>query len=170
MRIGPSRDICKSALVALFLSASLAGSGARAGANEALPTSDLEIHLANGKVLSLSVEVAATPQARQTGLMNRKSMADDHGMLFVFPKPNPVQMWMKDTLLPLDMLFISGAGANGGQIISIKHDAKPMDLSIIDSGGDVSYVLELNGGYADKAGIAEGDRLSGKALRIPAVK
>ena len=166
MRAAQLRDLYKSALVALFLLA-FAGS---CNADGDLAASSLTIHLANGKVIPLSVEIANTPQTRQTGLMNRKSMADDHGMLFVFPRPAPVQMWMKDTLLPLDMLFIAGTGADAGRIISIKHDAQPMDLSIIDSGGDVSYVLELNGGYARKQGIAEGDLLSGKALRFAAAK
>ena len=166
MKVGQFLPLYKSALVALFLLVWALG----CSAGEGLPASNLEIHLANGKDLSLSVEVAATPQDRETGLMNRKSMAADHGMLFVFPRPNPVQMWMKDTLLPLDMLFIAGTGADAGRIIRIKHDAQPMDLSIIDSGGDVSYVLELNGGYARKQGIVEGDLLSGKALAFTAAK
>jgi uncharacterized protein len=150
----------KSALVALFL---LSGA-LLSNAQDQLPTSTLEIGTKAGNTLVIDVEVAANTNDRAIGLMNRKSMPDNHGMLFVFPKARPVQMWMKDTLLPLDMLFID----ESGRIVNIARNAKPMDETIISSGGSVSHVLEMNGGYAARHGISDGDTVSGPAMAMPA--
>ena len=104
----------------------------------------------------ISVELAQTPQARETGLMNRPSMPADSGMLFQFDETRDVAMWMKNTLIPLDMLFIDETG----KVIHIKTNAQPLSLDIIPSGGPVRYVLELNGGAAARLGAAVGDTLA----------
>jgi uncharacterized membrane protein (UPF0127 family) len=99
------------------------------------------------------VEIADTDQTREQGLMFRKSMARDRGMLFDFKTAQPVAFWMKNTLIPLDMLFV---GADG-RIVSIARDAAPMSETPIPSGGDALVVIELAGGRAAQIGAEPGD-------------
>jgi len=103
----------------------------------------------------IEVEVADTPSAREVGLMNRESLAEDSGMLFDFGAARPVDMWMKNTLIPLDMLFLDETG----RVVRIGANAQPLSLDLIPSGGPVRYVLEINGGAAARFGAAPGDRL-----------
>ncbi len=103
----------------------------------------------------IEVEVADTPQAREIGLMNRESLAEDTGMLFDFREDRPVSMWMKNTLIPLDMLFIDKTGT----VVRIARNAKPHSLETIPSGKPVRYVLEINGGAAATYGAKTGDKL-----------
>ena len=104
---------------------------------------------------AIKVELAQTPETRATGLMNRESMPADQGMLFEFDETRPVAMWMKNTLIPLDMLFIDPDGV----VKRVKTNAQPLSLETIPSGAPVKYVLELNGGAAARFGVASGDRL-----------
>ena len=104
---------------------------------------------------AIEVEVADTPQAREIGLMNRESLAEDTGMLFDFREDRPVSMWMKNTLIPLDMLFIDKTGT----VVRIARNAKPHSLETIPSGKPVRYVLEINGGAAATYGAKTGDKL-----------
>ncbi len=139
-----------SAFMALFLClASVAGAG------EKFDTQRLTIVTKNGKNHAFTVELAVTPRQREQGLMNRREMAPDHGMLFAFGETRQVFMWMKNTYLPLDMLFIG----KDGKIRSIKENARPLDESIIDSKGPIDYVLELNGGTVKRLGIRTGNRV-----------
>jgi uncharacterized membrane protein (UPF0127 family) len=148
----------QSALVALFCFMALP---LPAGAAD-FATEPLEIHRQDGSTLMLTVELAVDSDQRQQGLMNRKTMAADHGMLFDFGRTRPVLMWMKDTLLPLDMLFITG----DGRISHIQPDTVPMSEAIIDSRGPVRFVLELNGGAAARMNIRLGDSVkSGQITR-----
>lgn len=103
----------------------------------------------------ISVEIADTPETRETGLMHREELAEDTGMLFDFREIRPVSMWMRNTLIPLDMLFVR----ENGTIARIARNAVPLDLTPIPSGEPVRYVLEIPGGAADTYGTAEGDRL-----------
>lgn len=103
----------------------------------------------------IEVEVADTPKEREIGLMNRESLAEGTGMLFDFRENRPVSMWMKNTLIPLDMLFIDKAGT----IVRIARNAKPHSLETIPSGKPVRYVLEINGGAAAGYGAKAGDKL-----------
>ena len=119
-----------------------------------LPVETLTIADPAGKnVHALKVEIATTPGDQEYGLMNRKSLPANTGMLFVFPTADEVSFWMKDTLIPLDMLFIAADGHVG----HIHADARPQDLTSIPSGGPVKAVLEIAGGEAAKLGIREGD-------------
>ena len=105
-----------------------------------------------------SVEFAENEASREYGLMNRTEMADDHGMLFVFENDEPRAFWMKNTKIPLDMIFID----KNRKIVSIKHDAPPCVTDrcpAFMSEGPVRYVLELNGGQAAKLGLTAGDEL-----------
>ncbi|MFZ5834431.1 MAG: DUF192 domain-containing protein [Pseudomonadota bacterium] len=104
---------------------------------------------------SFTVELADTPQSRASGLMHRRELAADAGMLFDFLKTAPVSMWMKDTLIPLDMLFISADGV----IVNIAERTVPGSLTQIDSSGPVRAVLELNGGTSARLGISAGDKI-----------
>ncbi|WP_062014424.1 DUF192 domain-containing protein [Aureimonas sp. AU4] len=104
---------------------------------------------------AIEVEIADTDASRETGLMNRSSMPANHGMLFDFKQTRPVAMWMKNTIIPLDMLFLD----ERGRIVNIATNAKPYSLDVIPSSGPVRYVLELNGGAAARYGAKAGDRL-----------
>ena len=119
----------------------------------------LVIH-AGGSAYKFEVEVVSTPADRERGLMFRKSMASNAGMLFLYPDEGPVSFWMKNTLIPLDMLFLKADGS----IAHIAHSAVPLDETPIDSGAPVKAVLEVNGGTANALGIKEGDRIESATL------
>lgn len=113
----------------------------------------LFIQTTEGKKHEFQVELARTPIEWKHGLMYRQEMAEDHGMLFVFPTESFKSFWMKNTFIPLDMLFVR----RNGEIANIAKNAKPHDLTSHPSEGLVLGVLELNGGISDKLGIKAGD-------------
>lgn len=103
-----------------------------------------------------SVEIAATPAEQAHGLMDRTSMPSDHGMLFVFPQAQPLTFWMKDTLIPLDMLFFDEAH----RLVTIRADVPPCRADpcpTYASTAPARYVLELNAGTAAKLDLRKGD-------------
>ena len=118
----------------------------------------LTVTTANGKTHRFTVEVARTPEEQAYGLMNRQSLAPDRGMIFPYSPPQPVGFWMKDTLIPLDIIFI----APGGTILRIEENTVPLSLEPVGSGEAVEAVLELAGGRSAELGIAAGDRVSWK--------
>jgi uncharacterized protein len=103
-----------------------------------------------------SVELAATDEERERGLMFRKELPAGHGMLFDFETDRNVAMWMKNTLIPLDMIFIQ----SDGRISNIAENTEPMSTRIIPSRGAVRAVLEVAGGTAKRLGIVVGDRVA----------
>lgn len=109
--------------------------------------------ISGGRRIRFAVELAVSADERATGLMYRRSLARDRGMLFLFGAERVLSMWMKNTYVTLDMLFI----ARGGQIVSIHERAKPLSLEPIRSAGPASAVLELAGGTVARYGIAPGD-------------
>lgn len=113
------------------------------------------VHSAAGKEVNVRVEIANTNEMRQRGLMYRKQLADDAGMLFVFPSAQPQQFWMKNTPLPLDMIFI---GADR-RIVGIVENTKPFSTEGRGVGKPSKYVLEVNGGFSAKHGLRAGDRV-----------
>jgi uncharacterized membrane protein (UPF0127 family) len=119
-----------------------------------LRQSTLEIQAA-GQTHQFTVEIADSYESRQTGLMYRRSMPSESGMLFVFDEQHQVVMWMKNTYLPLDMLFIDRQGV----IRSIAADTVPMTSTRIRSGVQVSAVLEVNAGVAAALGLKPGHRI-----------
>ncbi|KQP05394.1 DUF192 domain-containing protein [Methylobacterium sp. Leaf93] len=137
----------------LILVAILAGLGA-ATAQEVAATEPLEI-ASKGTRHSFSVEVMRDDESRSRGLMFRRSMPPEHGMLFDFRKVERVAMWMKNTYLPLDMLFIRPDGS----IARIATNTEPLSTKVIPSGEPVLAVLELNAGTTAKLGIKAGDRV-----------
>jgi uncharacterized membrane protein (UPF0127 family) len=114
----------------------------------------LVIH-AGGSAYKFEVEVVSTPADRERGLMFRKSLGANAGMLFLYPAEAPVAFWMKNTLIPLDMLFLKADGS----IAHIAHNAVPLDETPIESGAPVKAVLEVNGGTTAALGIKDGDRV-----------
>jgi len=118
------------------------------------PTAPLTIVTASGPH-KFTVELATTPPQMAQGLMFRQSLAPDAGMLFDFVAPSMATMWMKNTLIPLDMLFVDAKG----QIVNIHERAVPGSLETIAAAAPVRAVIELNGGTAARLGIRPGDRV-----------
>ncbi len=150
--------LCVSALAGLAIAPALAPTAYAQGPQAAQPVGPLdalEIATKTGVVV-LEVEVARTDKQRETGLMFRKEMPERQGMLFDFKQDQPVYMWMKNTYIPLDMLFIRADGT----IARIEAMTTPFSERTISSGEPVRAVLELNGGAARRLGIAPGDRVS----------
>lgn len=106
-------------------------------------------------VARFSVEVADSADERALGLMNREKMASSAGMLFVYPAPQRASFWMKNTLIPLDMIFADAAG----RVTRVHEMAVPGDTTPIDGGKGVTLVLEINGGLAERLGIGPGSEL-----------
>lgn len=129
-------------------------------ARDVLQAEALVIKTAKGKEHTFTVEIARTPSEQAYGLMNRKSMDKDHGMLFVFLTEDERSFWMKNTLIPLDMIFIQADGT----IHRIHDSAIPHDLTPVNSRGPVLAILELNGGRAADLGIKAGDKVFHKAF------
>jgi hypothetical protein len=123
-----------------------------------LPKERLVIVTHDGTHHAFDVEMARTPEQQVTGLMFRTSVSADGGMLFVWPVPQESEMWMKNTLVPLDMVFIEADGT----IRHIAENTVPHSLAIIDSHGKVAATLELQGGITAKLGIVPGDKVLGK--------
>ncbi len=107
-----------------------------------------------------TVELADTPQKQAKGLMFRKKLPASAGMLFVYDTPRPAKFWMENTLIPLDMLFVDIRG----QVTRIKHNARPLDKTVIEGGDQVALILEINGGLARGLGITTGSQLRHPAL------
>jgi uncharacterized membrane protein (UPF0127 family) len=116
----------------------------------------LEIASKTG-VHAFQVEMAITPEEKEHGLMFRRELPEGHGMLFDFMVDQNVAFWMKNTYIPLDMIFIRG----DGRILRIAENTEPFSERNIPSGGPVRAVLEVIAGTAKKFGIAPGDRVSG---------
>lgn len=110
--------------------------------------------------LRFRVEVADDAAERIRGLMYREQLPRFGGMLFVYDAPEPVAFWMKNTLIPLDMLFFDASG----RLAAVHENAVPGDLTPIPGGDAIQYVLEINGGAARKLGIAPGAELRHPAL------
>jgi len=116
-----------------------------------------------GGTVEVALEVADTPEVRARGLMYRKSLADGHGMLFVFEDESEHDFWMKDTLIPLDMLFI----ASDGLVVGIHANATPLSTATIGVGAPSRFVIEVPGGWAARHGIVTGARVELRGVRTP---
>lgn len=103
----------------------------------------------------IGVEIANTAATREYGLMYRKQLDENAGMIFVFKAPQHLEFWMKNTVIPLDMIFADSAG----KIVGIVRKAVPFSEGIDSVDGDSQYVLEVNGGFCDRHGVKAGDTL-----------
>ena len=119
--------------------------------NKNLPVIDLTI-----KTSKLKAEVAADNNTRSTGLMNRFSLATDHGMIFVFAQSEPLAFWMRNTFVPLSIAYIDSKGV----IVNIV-DMKPQDESTHPSAGPAMFALEMKQGWFKERGIVAGDKVNG---------
>ena len=123
-------------------------------------TSELTIVSATGPH-RFTVEVAETPAQMEQGLMFRRTMAADAGMLFDYKTPTVATMWMRNTFIPLDMLFVDAQG----RIVNVHQRAVPQSLDTIAATAPVRAVIELNGGTAARLGIAPGDQVQHPIFR-----
>lgn len=164
-----------AALVALLLLAMYAVSwqgltsgspdAAMADAGTKLPMEKLELVTSAG-VRTLDVEVARTVDQQAKGLMFRTALSDDQGMLFPHDKPREVSMWMRNTYIPLDMVFIRADGT----VHRIAERTEPLSEKIVSSQGEVAAVLELAGGAAERLGLKVGDKIRHAAIGAPVAK
>lgn len=113
-----------------------------------------------------AVEIAKTQQEQEKGLMFRNKLASNRAMLFVYPASSIVTMWMKNTLLSLDMVFVDGSG----RVVSFAHNAVPQSEVIISSGFPVRYVVELNAGQIKKMDLKQGDCVIHAAIEAKCVR
>ena len=140
-------------LIALFLAAVACQASADCSATA--------VELRTGEAVArINVEIADSDAERAQGLMNREKLARSSGMLFVYDTPRRAGFWMKNTLIPLDMIFADASG----RVTRVHANAIPLDETSIDGGDGVAFVLEINGGLAKRLGIIEGSE-----LRHPAV-
>ena len=120
----------------------------------------LQIHTQKS-IIEYQVELALTPQEQTQGLMHRRELPSQHGMLFLFQQPRVARMWMQNTFIPLDMIFFNEEGV----VTFVHHNAKPLDTTIISSPQKVAGVLETNAMEAEKYGIQEGTIIDLKTLK-----
>jgi uncharacterized protein len=137
----------------VFLAAGLSAAAAQA-------LEQLTIVTSSGRHV-FQVEMARTPDERSRGLMFRRFMPQDRGMLFDFERVEPVAMWMQNTYIPLDMFFIRADGT----IARVAENTEPLSTRTISSGEPVLSVLELNGGAAARIGAKAGDRVEHPLFR-----
>jgi uncharacterized membrane protein (UPF0127 family) len=138
-----------TALAFVILLVASAGAPAQAGELDSL-----DIATSTGRH-AFQVEIANNDATREHGLMDRRYMAADHGMLFEFDREEPVAFWMKNTYIPLDMIFIAPSGV----VTRIAANAEPLSERVIPSGGPCIAVLEVNGGIAASIGLKVGDKV-----------
>jgi hypothetical protein len=121
----------------------------------------VEIRPKSGEPVRVAVEIADTPETRARGLMYRKELGADRGMLFLFERDGDWKFWMKNTLISLDMMWIS----SDGRIVGVVADTEPLSLRSVGPGVPARAVLEVNAGFARKHGIAAGDRVVYRNVR-----
>lgn len=129
-----------------------------------MPRAHIDVEGSDGRAYGLTVELALSDDDRERGLMFRKSLADGTGMLFVFPDASPRRFWMKNTLIPLDMIFADVDGL----VLGCVQNAEPMTLTDRTEPGDAKYVLEVPGGWCQGHAIGPGSHvIAGEAARFP---
>ena len=111
-------------------------------------------------IKTFSIEFARTERETELGLMYRKSMNENEGMLFVFHDEKPRSFWMRNTYIPLDIIYLN----KDKQIVSIAKNAEPLSETSRPSEGEAMYVLEINGGLSDKLGLMKGDYMTYESL------
>ena len=129
------------------------------GQPEIKPLEPLQVRTDKG-VSSFQVEIADSEMEREYGLMCRRSLAADRGMLFLFAKAAPQMFWMRNTLIPLDIIYIRPDGT----VLSIARNVQPLSERPVPSGGTTRWVLELRSGRAAEIGLLPGDRVLHRAM------
>jgi len=108
------------------------------------------------KIIHIDIEIAGNDYEREKGLMNRHSLPENAGMLFIFEQSGPLSFWMRNTYIPLDIIFAD----ENRQIVTIQKNKKPLSYAQIPSKRNSKYVVEVNSGFCDKYGVAVGDYIS----------
>jgi uncharacterized membrane protein (UPF0127 family) len=127
------------------------------------PAPRVVVETPEGARHAVAVELARTDEERERGLMFRRELAEDAGMLFLFAESDRHAFWMKNTLIPLDMLFID----EGGRVAAIVAGAEPLTLTPRDPGVENRYVLEVRGGWAARHGVRPGARVRFENVPLP---
>lgn len=144
MRVGKGQQILKRCIIAAAILFQFCAGGLWAACSDSTVTV-----ITDRAQVRFQVELAITDAQKAQGLMHRQSMADRAGMLFVYDTPQPVAFWMRNTLIPLDMIFIDAQG----NVAHVHHNAIPLDETPIYGGDAIKAVLEINAGLAKKYGI-----------------
>ena len=150
-----NRAVLRTALFCVFAVVTTLAFLPPTALDAAMRTERLWLVTAAGREAPIDVEIADDPQEKQVGLMFRTDLPDGKGMLFPYESPREVTMWMHNTYIPLDMVFIRPDGV----VHRIETRAEPMSERIIGSQGPVNAVLELAGGAAERLGLKAGDRV-----------
>ncbi len=155
--------VCGAAAFFLFNPAETKAdhSANHADATAQMSQENIVLKKADGEELIFNVELAITGAEQSQGLMNRKSLGEYSGMLFIFATERQRSFWMKNTLIPLDMLFLD----KNGVVQHIHHRAKPLDETMVTSQEPAMAVLEINGGLSDRLNINAGDKVYHNAFR-----
>ena len=130
------------------------------GQAEIKPLEPLQLSTSKG-AFRFQVEIADNETEREYGLMCRKALAADRGMLFLFDHADYQAFWMRNTLIPLDIVYIG----SDGRVVSIVRNAKPLDESPLPSGGKAQFTLELAAGRAEQIGLLPGDKVTHRAIK-----
>jgi uncharacterized protein len=110
----------------------------------------------NKRIITIDIEIADNDYERTRGLMYRRSLPDTGGMLFIFEKSGPLSFWMRNTYIPLDIIFAD----EKKQIIKIQKKTEPLSYNAIQSKKDAKYVVEVNAGFCDRHGVSAGDSIA----------
>lgn len=153
-REGWAQGLVLALIAAMILVGMVATAGGAQAQSQALALEPLTIETQRGS-FHFKVEIADDGDKRAIGLMNRKTLNADHGMLFVFEQSRMITMWMKNTLISLDMIFVD----KDGVVKSISKATTPQSLALISSGVPVPFVLEIKAGVSNYIGLKPGDRL-----------
>ena len=162
MQIGISFTVILIALAIIFVPKKNAqDTSTIAGAPMFKKQGELTLTNSNEKpIVSLDIEIADNDATREVGLMGRPAMEERQGMLFIFEDESLTSFWMRNTILPLDMIFIN----KQGKIVTIHKNTKPFSEDTYSATAMTLFVLEVNAGFAEKYGIKEGDMVSWKRM------
>ncbi len=144
-----------AALAALVALAPALACASRKEADAPVPQPRVLVETSGGQRLAVDVEIARTEPERRKGLMDRKSLGENAGMLFIFDETSVHSFWMKNTLIPLDMIFVD----DDGRIAGIVERAEPLTLAERTVGKPSRYVLEVNGGWCRAHGVRADDQV-----------
>lgn len=144
-----------SFLIAALLASSLASANDSAQLDRMFERGTLQIATPDARIHRFRIWIADNDVRRARGLMFVKALDDDQGMLFLYPAQQTISMWMKNTYIPLDMIFIDSTGT----IVHVVQNTKPLSLDTIESKHPAAAVLELKGGTAERLKIAPGARI-----------
>jgi uncharacterized membrane protein (UPF0127 family) len=163
---GILRALLLTSVLAVAVLPACKSGGQKAGTTTSAPSSVTSVAIdTGGRKVLFRVEVAVTPEEHARGLMYRSQLADDAGMVFVFEEPSVQRFWMKNTLIPLDMIFIG----KDRRIVGVVENAAPETETERMVGAPSQYVLEIGGGLSAKLGIHRGESVDLQNIPSPSL-